>query len=350
MFKQIEIDQIMANPEQPRKFFDEVKHQELVASITRVGVLQPVAVRPVEGKDVPYQLIMGERRWRAAKDAGLTDIPSRVIENMNDIEAYILSITENVVRADMTILEEANAYADLAALGWDAAKIGAQFGKTETHVKWRLGLLTLRPEVAAMVEKGEIKSNLAWHIAQLSPQHQIIAANRYVRGDFDSEIEAANFAQGLKMAEQQTSLITEEGPSLEEQDKRKKEKAKTADKLSRVEAIMPLLDELTKHKPEELAKILGGDLGRYVREIDKLANRVSLARRVLRQANGIHEAVVTVAQTNAAKKTAAPAVKSEPAKSEPAKAEPKPAAPRARKATAAPKPKPEAKAAEPAKA
>ncbi|WP_406200130.1 ParB/RepB/Spo0J family partition protein [Kitasatospora sp. NBC_01560] len=345
MFKQIEIDQIMANPEQPRKFFDEAKHEELVASIKQVGVLQPVAVRPVEGKDVPYLLIMGERRWRAAKDAGLADIPARVIEDMNDIEAYILSITENVVRADMTILEEAGAYADLAALGWDAAKIGAQFGKTETHIKWRLGLLTLRPEVAAMVEKGEIKPNLAWHIAQLSPQHQIIAANRYVRGDFDSEIEAANFAQGLKMAEQQTSLITEEGPSLDEQDKRKKEKAKAADKLSKVEAIMPLLDELTKHKPEELAKILGGDLARYVREIDKLANRVTMARRVLRQANGIHEAAVTVAQTNAAKKTAASA-----AKPEPAKAEPKPAAPRARKATAAPKPKPEAKAAEPAKA
>ncbi|MEV7936641.1 ParB/RepB/Spo0J family partition protein [Kitasatospora sp. NPDC088264] len=347
MFKQIEIDQIMANPEQPRKFFDEAAHQELVASIKQVGILQPVAVRPVEGKDVPYLLIMGERRWRAAKEAGLTDVPARVIENMNDVEAYILSITENVVRADMTILEEAGAYADLAALGWDAVKIGAQFGKTETHIKWRLGLLTLRPEVAAMVEKGEIKPNLAWHIAQLSPQHQIIAANRYVRGDFDSEADAANYAQGLKMAEQQTSLITEEGPSLKDQEKQKKEKAKAADKLSKVEAIMPLLDELTKHKPEELAQILGGDLARYVREIDKLANRVTLARRILRQANGIHEAVKTVAETRAAEKAVAPAAKA---------AEPKTPAPRTRKAAVAPKPKaatePKAatKASEPAKA
>ncbi|GAA0695347.1 hypothetical protein GCM10010193_57620 [Kitasatospora atroaurantiaca] len=358
MFKQIELDQITANPEQPRKFFDAEKHQELVQSIKQVGVLQAVAVRPVEGQGAPYMLVMGERRWRAAQDAGLTSVPARVIENMDDQEAYILAITENVVRADMTILEEAGAYADLAALGWDAKKIADKFGKSETHIKWRLGLLTLRPEVATMVDEKKIKPNLAWHIAQCSPQHQIIVANRYVRGDFDSEADAANFAQGLRMAEQQTSLITEEAPSVEDQEKRKKEKAKAADKLTRVEAILPLLEELTKHKPEDLATILGTELGRYVREIDRLVNRATLARRILRQANGLAEARETVAAT-ARKATAADIAKQEPEAPAQAAARanaPKSVAPRVRK-LAAPAPKPQApgtkapaKPAEPVKA
>ncbi|MGW1083782.1 ParB/RepB/Spo0J family partition protein, partial [Kitasatospora sp. NPDC002522] len=299
MFKQIEIGQIAPNPEQPRKFFDPEKHAELVTSIKAVGLVQPITVREVEGKEVPYLIVAGERRWRAAQEAGLTSVPVQVRE-ANELEAHVLAITENVVRADMTILEEAAAYADLAALGWDADKIAKQFGKSKTHIQWRLGLLTLRAEVAEMVEKGQIKPNLAWHIAQLSPQHQIIAANRYVRGDFDSEIEAANFAQGLRMAEQQTSMITEEGPSLEDQEKKAKKKAQAADKLSRVEAIMPLLEELTTQKPEDLAAILGGELPRYVRELDRLANRVTLARRIVRQANGIHDAAETVAKTKAA--------------------------------------------------
>ncbi|AIA03481.1 ParB/RepB/Spo0J family partition protein [Streptomyces noursei] len=291
MYTDLLIDQITPNPNQPRKFFDEGAHRELTESIKENGLLQPVVVRAVEGEEVPHMIVAGERRWRACKEAGLTTIPVRILEDVDEEKAFVLSISENVNRADMTIMEEAGAYADLVALGWKPEAIAKTFGKTKTHIEWRLGLLTLRPEVAEWVNEGKIKPNLSWHIAQLSPAHQMVAANRYLKGDFDSEADAANFAQGLRMAEQQTSLVSEKEPDIEEKEKRQKAKAKTTDKLGRLEeVVMPLLEELTKSKPEELADILGTDLGRYVRKIDRLANQVTLARRILRQANGIAEA------------------------------------------------------------
>ncbi|WP_180685850.1 ParB/RepB/Spo0J family partition protein [Streptomyces gossypiisoli] len=316
MYVDLRIDQIMPNPDQPRKFFDEDAHRELTESIKENGLLQPVVVRVVEGEEVPHMIVAGERRWRACKEAGLTVVPVRILEDIDEEKAFVLSISENVNRADMTIMEEAGAYADLVALGWQPEAVAKTFGKTETHITWRLGLLTLRPEVAEWVNEGKIKPNLSWHIAQLSPAHQMIAATRYLKGDFDSEADAANFAQGLRMAEQQTSLVSEKEPNVEEKEKRQKAKAKTTDKLGKVEeVVMPLLEELTKAKPEELADILGTDLGRYVRKIDRLASQVTLARRILRQANGIAEA------RKVAWDTAVAEVQEEKAKAEKTKAE-----------------------------
>ncbi|MGW0822574.1 ParB/RepB/Spo0J family partition protein [Streptomyces sp. NPDC002845] len=327
MYLELEIAQIIPNPNQPRKFFDDEAHKELTGTIRENGLLQPIVVRPVEGEKAPYMIVAGERRWRASTDAGLETVPVRVLEDVTEEQAFVLSISENVNRADMTILEEAGAYADLAALGWNPKKIAGKFGKTETHIKWRLGLLTLRPEVAEWVNEGKIKPNLAWHIAQLTPQNQIIAATRYMRGDFDSEADAANFAQGLRMAEQQVSLVSEEAPSEEEKEKREKAKAKTKDKLAKVEEVlMPLLDELTKVKPDELATILGTELGRYVREVDRLAERVTLARRIVRQANGIAQAR-EVAWNSALQEVKTTGAEPEAALQDTAPAEPKPTEP-----------------------
>ncbi|WP_275558266.1 ParB/RepB/Spo0J family partition protein [Streptomyces sp. 5-6(2022)] len=315
-FINIKISEIAPNPEQPRKFFSEEAQQELTASIKENGLLQPVVVRPVEGAKVPYMLIAGERRWRSCKAAGLEVIPAKVVEGASEEEAYVLSIAENVNRADMTIMEEAGAYADLKAAGWTPAKIAKQFGKTETHITWRLGLLTLRPEVAEMVDNGQIKNNLAWHIAQLTPANQMVAAMRYVRGDFDSEAEAQHFANGLKLMEQQTSLTNEKAPTAEEQETRKKAKAKAKDGLGKAEEVLiPLLEELAEKKPEDLAVILGDDLSRHVRVVGRLYAKVQMVRNLLSKAQGIqrameaefNKAAIEVQQEAAAKKAEAEA-------------------------------------------
>jgi ParB family chromosome partitioning protein len=343
LFTNLKIEEIAPNPDQPRKFFDEARHEELAASIKENGLLQPVVVRPVEGEKAPYMLIAGERRWRACKAAGLEAVPAKVIEGTTDEEAYVLSIAENVNRQDMTIMEEAGAYADLKAAGWAPLKIAKQFGKTETHITWRLGLLTLRPEVAEMVEKGQIKNNLAWHIAQLNPANQMVAAMRYVRGDFDSEAEAQHFANGLKTMEQQTSLTNEAPPNAEEEEKRKKAKAKAKDGLGKAEEVLlPLLEELAEKKPEDLAVILGEDLARHMRVVARLYAKVQLVRNLLSKANGIQQAMaddfnkkaVEVQQESAAKKA-------EAAKTAPAKPAAKPAGgTRAAAKNTAPKPAP----------
>ncbi|WP_435270142.1 ParB/RepB/Spo0J family partition protein [Streptomyces sp. 1222.5] len=353
-FINIKVSEIAPNPEQPRKFFSEEAQEELTNSIKENGLLQPVVVRPVEGAKVPYMLIAGERRWRSCQAAGLEVIPAKVVEGATEEEAYVLSIAENVNRADMTIMEEAGAYADLKAAGWTPVKIAKQFGKTETHITWRLGLLTLRPEVAEMVDQGQIKNNLAWHIAQLNPANQMVAAMRYVRGDFDSEAEAQHFANGLKMMEQQTSLTNEKAPTAEEQEKQKKAKAKAKDGLGKAEEVLiPLLEELAEKKPEDLAVILGDDLARHLRVVGRLYAKVQMVRNLLSKAQGIqramaeefNKAAVEVQQeAAAAKKTAARAKPEAKAEKPEAKTAGKPQS-TAKKAAPKPATKPEARTA-----
>jgi ParB family chromosome partitioning protein len=345
MFANLKLSEIVPNPDQPRKFFDETKLKELTDSIKENGLLQPVVVRPTGSAEAPYLLIAGERRWRSCKEAGLEVIPAKVIKDASEETAYVLSIAENVNREDMTIMEEAGAYADLKAAGWTPAKIAKQFGKTETHITWRLGLLTLRPEVADMVDKGQIKNNLAWHIAQLSPANQMVAAMRYVRGDFDSEAEAQHFANGLKMMEKQTSLTGEEAPSEEVQEQRKKARAKAKDGLGKAEDILiPLFEELGAKKPEDLAVILGTDLDRYVRVVGKIYSQVQAVRNLLSKAQGVqramaaefNKAAVEVQQEAAQKKATTTQAAKRQGAAKPEEAAKAPAKPTAKKTAAKP--------------
>ena len=106
---EVSIDEIIPNPLQPRLHFDEESMAELATSISHVGVLQPILVRPVDGG---YQLIAGERRWRAARRAGLTTVPA-VVRSSDDVSTVEEALVENLQRDDLTPLEEAAAYQQL---------------------------------------------------------------------------------------------------------------------------------------------------------------------------------------------------------------------------------------------
>jgi ParB family transcriptional regulator, chromosome partitioning protein len=156
---QIELDQIHPNPRQPRKRFDGEQGSGLAESIRAQGLIQPVVVRPrLEGG---YELIAGERRWRAARDAGLATVPALVRE-ADDRDTLLLGLVENVAREDLSPIEEARAYALLLdeftlALG----EVAERVGKSKPTISNRVRLLELPDDVLAMVERRELSEGHA---------------------------------------------------------------------------------------------------------------------------------------------------------------------------------------------
>jgi ParB family chromosome partitioning protein len=155
------IEFLRPNPHNPRKAFREDELDELAASIRERGVIQPVIVRPVPRIADAYEIIAGERRWRAAQRAGLHEIPIVVID-VGDREALELAIVENVQRADLNALEEANGYAQLGAdYKYSHADIARIVGKSRSHVANTLRLMGLPEHSRALLADGKITAGHA---------------------------------------------------------------------------------------------------------------------------------------------------------------------------------------------
>jgi len=156
--EQVAIDQIDPNPLQPRRSFPADKLKELADSIRASGVVQPVLLRRSNER---YQLIAGERRWRAARLAGLAAIPA-VVRDMGDRDALELALTENLLREDLNPIEAAHGYETLQQKhGLSHEEIAARLGLDRSTVTNTLRLLRLTPEVQEMITQGEISSGHA---------------------------------------------------------------------------------------------------------------------------------------------------------------------------------------------
>lgn len=160
---QLAISDIVANPAQPRRQFGAEAMEELIASVRAHGVLQPILVRDLG--DGRYEIVAGERRWRAAQAAGLHQLPA-VIKTLDDRTAFEFALIENIQRSDLNALEEARGYARLIAdFGHTQAALGAIIGKSRSHIANLLRLLDLPPEVQAMVEDGRLSMGHARALA-----------------------------------------------------------------------------------------------------------------------------------------------------------------------------------------
>ena len=147
--KVIEVDHIDSNPEQPRLAFDEATLQELAASIREHGVLQPILVRPRD--DGRYQLIAGERRWRASRIAGHVTIPA-LVEDIDDDTALEISIIENLQREDISPLDEASMYDRMIRdHGYSIRRLADKLGKDKGYLENRLRLADAPPEIRELV-------------------------------------------------------------------------------------------------------------------------------------------------------------------------------------------------------
>ena len=162
------VDAIHANPRQPRRRFEPEATAGLASSIARQGLLQPVVVRPRAAGG--YELIAGERRWRAAREAGIGELPALVRE-ADDRDSLLLALVENVAREQLSPVEEARAYAALLdEFELSLAEVADRVGRSKPAVSNRLRLLELPEEVLWMVARGELTEGHARAVLAL-PDH-----------------------------------------------------------------------------------------------------------------------------------------------------------------------------------
>ncbi|MBO0587556.1 ParB/RepB/Spo0J family partition protein [Sporosarcina sp. E16_8] len=175
----IHVKSITANPYQPRKVFDENAIQELSASIKEHGILQPIILRKM---GTSYEIVVGERRFRAAQIAGLTDVPA-VVRILTDKETMEFAILENLQREDLTPIEEAEAYQSLMAnLGLTQEQLAFRLGKSRPHIANYVRLLSLPEKVRNYITVGEISMGHGRTLLGLRKKAQIsLVAERVLR-------------------------------------------------------------------------------------------------------------------------------------------------------------------------
>ncbi|SEV91517.1 chromosome segregation DNA-binding protein [Aliiroseovarius sediminilitoris] len=157
----VPVEKITPNPEQPRRQFTEEQLNDLAASIREKGVIQPLIVRPKPGADGEYEIVAGERRWRASQMAQLHELPV-IVREYSDTEALEVAIIENIQRADLNAIEEAAGYRDLMnRFGHTQEKVSEALGKSRSHIANLLRLLNLPDEVQDFVRDGKLSAGHA---------------------------------------------------------------------------------------------------------------------------------------------------------------------------------------------
>ena len=176
----ISITDIQKNPYQPRKEFDREKLDELAQSIKENGVIQPIIVRqsPVIG----YEILAGERRYRASLLAGLRSIPA-VVKQLSDQEMMVQSIIENLQRENLNPIEEARAYESLVEKGFTHAEIADKMGKSRPYISNSIRLLSLPEQILSEVENGKLSQAHARSLVGLNQEQQDYFFQRIIEED-----------------------------------------------------------------------------------------------------------------------------------------------------------------------
>jgi len=256
---EIPVDQIEANPHQPRKAFDFKSLGELAASIRASGVIQPVIVRRhADG----YQLIAGERRWRAARQAGLERIPA-LVRDATDAQSLELALIENLLREDLNPMDEAEAYQKLLAqFSWTQEELAQRIGKDRSSIANCLRLLKLPAEIQADLRGGRLTMGharallaLPTDAEQLRLRDEILAHDWSVRATEDSVRAAEELARKRGAPVKRARRRSAELAALEEALQRAlmtRVRIVGNDRTGKIEVVYASADEL-----ERLSELLG---------------------------------------------------------------------------------------------
>lgn len=213
--QEVSVALIDTNPFQPRKIFDEVKLQELASSIKTYGVISPILLRRLPSGR--YQILAGERRYRASKIAGLTKVPA-IVADFSDKQMMELSIIENIQREELNVIEEAKAYENLCKnLGFTHEQIGQRVGKSRSYIANIMRLLNLPKVIQEYVINGVLTMGQVKPLINLSESEAIKIANEAIELGYTSrQIEAlSNLAHGREVNKNKVKQEKEYNPYYE---------------------------------------------------------------------------------------------------------------------------------------
>lgn len=199
---EMSLEKIIPNKNQPRNRFDEESLAELAESIKEFGVIQPIVVRKLDGVE-KYEIVTGERRYRATKKVGISTIPSIVVKDVDDISSLEMALIENIHRDNLSPMEKANTYKQLIdEFKITHDKLSKRIGKSRVSITNSLRLLTLPVEIQKLINEGKISEGHARPILALSEEKEKIKlANIIIKNDL-SVREAEKFA-GRKKEQQE---------------------------------------------------------------------------------------------------------------------------------------------------
>lgn len=262
----ISLERLVPNPNQPRKTFDEQTIQELAESIREQGILSPILVRPQGEK---FQIVAGERRYQAAKLAGLKDIPA-LIRRVSDNEAKILSLIENIQREDLNDIDRAAAIKELkASLAVTWEEIGRKLGLTKSRLLDLVGLLDLPEEVKEDIRKGTLTERHGRAFRQILSQPELLRDTYHLVKE--KRLTGEQSMELVKIAKGQPRLTIEEAYNQWKETEPKREKIKTG-RLPVERAISEgsrLAKTLEKIKVEELHEERREELRQALLEVQK---------------------------------------------------------------------------------
>ncbi|MBP3616110.1 MAG: ParB/RepB/Spo0J family partition protein [Alphaproteobacteria bacterium] len=214
--KYISIGNIIPNKDQPRKKFKEEQLKELASSIEKNGVLQPILVRPIKNQSNMFEIIAGERRWRAANFAGITEIPA-IIKDLSDKETFEIGLIENLQRENLSPIEEATGYKKLMnTFDYTQEDIAKIINKSRSYIANVLRLLSLPEEVQDMVNNGDLSYSIARTL--VGKENPLKVAKSILKGDMTVK-QAEDIVQPAKkvrIATEEENELTAELISLKE--------------------------------------------------------------------------------------------------------------------------------------
>lgn len=284
--KDLPLDRVFRNEEQPRQDFPAEHINALAASIRENGLLQPITVRPMA--DGTFQIVAGECRTRACKQLGLATIKAIVVE-IDETDRDILAIIENLQRRDVTVIEQARAYQRMLSQGWTVEDLAKRLGIAPYRVTERTQLLNARREYQDLTASGQLSPLQAWYLSKLSPHSQDRLFRAIKEGRVDTAEKLKALYEALAAAEQQMGMFAdaETGKLSEEEEDKVNRLEKKIEAIAAMVAGgfnkdggVEIARKVAAHRAKDMADkldLISAAIGHLTKDLRKAAAQLELA-------------------------------------------------------------------------